>query len=196
VNTVKNDKTPGHSPTRTREANENARIIFKLIHRDPTVGKKLLSAGVRVIQNSTPVRVRDLERNEVREDTWRNMNRLPEGWTVICEVTTSFAKPEKGISEPWTDLQRGISDLMSSDENKTMWTSYELARYFDTSVHKIGRDCEAIHAHSRQVARLVGSQRCRVYSLDDLSGMTPTEIRTNYRRQPSKPRLSQPSTNA
>jgi hypothetical protein len=160
----------GQSLTRTREANENAEVVLTLMRRDRRVFEVLWHAGLRVTEHQHP-----------------NQN-----------TRLSFRLEQPHL----TERQRRINDLMSSDFDKTLWTIHDLARALGLDatnrgvLGKIGHDCEAIHAHSRQVARLVGSQRFRVYSLDLLDELTPAEIRENYHRETAKRRLSQPSTKA
>jgi hypothetical protein len=150
-------QTPKYSPTRTREAsNQNAEVVLKLMRRSPRVFEVL----------------------------WRSGLRVTEHWHPSQKSRVSFR-----LEQPhWTERQSQIANLLRWLK---LCTAYDLVRALGLDANnrgvlgQIGQDCEAIHAYSRQVTRLVGSERCRVYSFDKLYELTLSEIRAIYRWQSS-----------
>jgi hypothetical protein len=150
-------RTSEYSPTRTREAKkivvQNPEVLIALIRKNRRVSREVRRAGLRI-------------------GVCRQANQ---------EVYSCRLKEPR-----FTKRQREIMKLL---EWLPLWTTYDLARKLglDANNHgllgQIGQDCRRITPYWRSVARLVGSQRMRVYSVEPLGDLA--KIREDYRWQSS-----------
>ena len=144
---------------------QNSEALRKWERHNPRVFEEMLRSGLRFAYGATPDGTR-------------------------C-VSVHLKPPAR------TERQRRIANLLS---NFKLWTLDDIACAIGLDANnrgvlgEIGRDCRALHAYSRQVARLVGSHRFRVYSFDDdLLDMTLPKIRAIYRLEASRRKPSRSS---
>jgi hypothetical protein len=165
-------RPPEYSPTRTREAridvsSRSGKILLQLLD-DRDIFTLLWDKGFHLIKH---------------------------------DYTPGLDKPRyisfTRTAPHLTDRQRKIMRLLHGWK---FMTSQDIARALGLDANnrgvlgRIGHDCEKINTYSRQISRLVGSNKWRVHSFDKLDELKPSFIRAIYRLEASKRKLSRSST--